>query len=151
MQLRLWLPVVIGTWLFSSHSQAAQLPSQSAKTVHYQMDVQMVGDGPTLRGVEQVTWRNQTTAPTSELWWHVYNNAWAGRDSVWLTEARGFGDDKLPRAWGNTEIDALALADGTSLEWTWVAQEKAPLDRTVMRVSLPIPVEPGGEVGHFRR
>jgi len=146
MQWVHWITVfgVVVNW--TSASLPAQLPSQSAKTVDYQMEVKMVGDGPTLRGVERVTWRNQTTAPTSELWWHVYNNAWAGRDSVWLTEARGFGDDKLPRAWGNTEIDALALADGTSLEWTWVAQEKAPLDRTVMRVSLPIPVEPGGEV-----
>ena len=127
-------------------SMAAQLPTQSAKTVHYDMTVAMQADSFMLTGQEQVTWRNQTEGTASELFWHVYNNAWAGRNSVWMVEARGFEDDKMPRAWGETQITHLALADGTELSWSWVPQEKAPDDRTVMRVELPKPVGPGEEV-----
>ena len=61
---------------------AAQLPETSPKTIDYELECQLLDEGKVIDGVMRVTWRNQTEAPTSELLWHVYNNAFSGRDSV---------------------------------------------------------------------
>jgi Peptidase family M1 domain len=134
---------------------AAQLPEASPKTLHYAMDVQLLDGGHLIRGSERVTWYNQTEAATDELWWHVYNNAFRGRDSVWLKEANQYEYDRgrLPKQYGGTDIESVKLMEigGVSLapqdlEWQWVPQPGAPNDRTVMKVQLPETVKPGEKV-----
>ncbi|MAW60374.1 MAG: hypothetical protein CMJ94_06015 [Planctomycetes bacterium] len=139
---------------------AAQLPETSPKTIDYELECQLLDEGKVIDGVMRVTWRNQTEAPTSELLWHVYNNAFSGRDSVWLKEAHQYqySGGRLPREYSNTDIEGLALLDlagdslrgedglPLSLRWEWVPQAKAPMDRTVFRVELPKPVAPGESV-----
>jgi hypothetical protein len=134
---------------------AAQLPETSAKTLRYAMDVQLLDGGHLIRGSERVTWTNQTEVATDELWWHVYNNAFRGRDSVWLREAHQYEYDggRLPKQYGGTDIESVELLEiggvtlaPQNLEWQWVAQPDAPEDRTVMKVQLPEAVKPGEKV-----
>lgn len=135
-------------------SEAA--PQELAPVVRYRLDVALTPDADevyrVIRGSSTVTWRNPTGAATAELYWHVYNNAWAGRDSLWLREARRLGDERLPRAWGGTEITRVRrrsdtdAAEGVDLPWTFVPHPDAPGDRTVLQVLLPEAVPPGGTV-----
>ncbi|MHC4824575.1 MAG: M1 family metallopeptidase [Planctomycetota bacterium] len=135
-----------------------QLPSVSPRTLAYEMDVAIEDDGHTISGQLKVTWHNQTAAPTSELLWHVYNNAWADPHSSWLTEARLKGDAKEPMEWGGTEVEWVrmvglqgpdgveGLQESMDLTFDYLPQPGAPLDRTVARTLLPRPVLPGHSV-----
>ncbi len=137
-----------------------QLPAHSPQLLTYEMDVRLADDGKTISSSLQVTWRNTTETATSELLWHVYNNAWADRDSSWLVEARSHGDMAEPGEWGGTSVSNVrlvnlfsvaddggtALAADQLLAWKYLPQPGAPLDRTVARLELPHPVPPGGSV-----
>ncbi|NQU48121.1 MAG: M1 family metallopeptidase [Planctomycetes bacterium] len=153
MLVRSFLPLL--TWLLGAVLLYAQTPESLAKTLRYSMDCQLVDHGRLIRGSELVQWTNKTPVPTNELWWHVYNNAFAGRDSVWMKEAHQYqyGDGRLPREWGGTDIESMQVtAFGEQefapedLEWNWVAQPGAPNDQTVLRCKLPMSVEPGTSV-----
>ena len=142
-------------WLLGAVFLCAQTPESLSKTLRYSMDCQLVDHGRLIRGTELVQWTNKTPEPTKELWWHVYNNAFAGRDSVWMKEAHQYqyGDGRLPREWGGTDIESMQVtAFGEQefapedLEWNWVAQPGAPNDQTVLRCILPMSVEPGTSV-----
>ena len=127
---------------------SAQLPVACNKVVDYDIDVVLDDDGRTITGTVLLDWRNTTSVATDELYWHVYNNAWSNRDSVFMQEAHIFGDGRLPRDWGFTEISAVhqwGNADGRNpaLQWNWQEQPGYPADRTVMRVQLTQAVEPG--------
>lgn len=146
--------------LGASRSAVGQMPEASQKTIDYQMECQLLDEGKVVSGMMRATWRNQTEASTNELWWHVYNNAFSGRDSVWMKEAHQYqySGGRLPREYSNTEIQGFFLEDlggepqrdeaGAPLEmrWEWVPQAKAPNDRTVFKVRLPRPVAPGESV-----
>jgi hypothetical protein len=122
------------------------LPLQSPRLLSYVIDAKLAEDGHTISAQLQVTWRNTTSVPTGELFWHVYNNAWADRDSAWLTESRRLGDMQEPTEWGGTVVSHVRLASGQPLSWEYLPQPGAPLDRTVARIVLPEVVPPGGSV-----
>jgi len=158
--LSLCLSIVLcgGTGLFAQEPLPTHLPSASPRTVAYAMDVALAEDGRTISGQLKVTWVNQTSVPTDELYWHVYNNAWEGPQSAWLSEARMKGDDKIPAEWGHTEVEwvrflgitnpagELLGADSLDLDFEFLPQPGAPLDRTVARVVLPRAVLPNHSV-----
>ncbi len=153
MRIRLVPPLL--AWLLGAVFLCGQEPDSLAKTLRYAMDCQLVDHGRIIRGTERVEWTNKTPQPTDELWWHVYNNAFAGRDSLWMKEAHQYqyGGGRLPREWGGTTIESLqVVAYGEQefrpedLEWEWVAQPGAPNDQTVLRCKLPMSVEPGTSV-----
>ncbi len=133
------------------------LPERSARIVQYRIRARLDDDERTIRGQLEATWRNAGAAPTQDLFWHVYNNAWESVDSLWLTEGRRFafgrGEESRPRVFGGTEVSAVRLAsaatpalpEGAALVWEWLGQPGAPRDRTVARTALPEPVPPGGE------
>jgi hypothetical protein len=149
---------MLGAVLFllsAAGSIPAQLQEASAKTLKYNLECQLVDQGRMIRGAELVTWTNQTPVPTNELLWHVYNNAFAGQDSVWMREAHQYqyGGGRLPRQFGGTNIESLQLVEiggrefaPEDLEWNWVAQPEAPHDQTVLRAQLPETVLPGSRV-----
>ncbi|MDA0666905.1 MAG: M1 family metallopeptidase [Planctomycetota bacterium] len=140
--------------LFAQEPLPTHLPTESPRTVAYEMDVALAEDGHTISGQLKVTWVNQTSSPTDELYWHVYNNAWEGPQSAWLTEARMKGDDTMPREFGHTEVEwahflgitnpeGEVIGEGNlDLDFEYLPQPGAPLDRTVARVKLPRKVLP---------
>lgn len=153
MLIRLVPPLL--AWLLGAVFLCGQEPDSLAKTLRYAMDCQLVDHGRMIRGTERVEWTNKTPQATNELWWHVYNNAFAGRDSLWMKEAHQYqyGGGRLPREWGGTSIESLQLVafgeqefQPEDLEWNWVPQPGAPNDQTVLRCKLPMSVEPGTSV-----
>ncbi|KAA3604882.1 MAG: M1 family peptidase [Planctomycetota bacterium] len=143
----------------------------AAKTLRYHLQVRLQEDGRTIDGTCRLTWRNPTEQATSELRFHVYNNAWADWNSVWLRQARMFeSQPRRPRAWGETTLHRVRLIEsgategktqgeedpedaGQELPWHYLAQPPAPgpgpggpMDRTVAQLTLPQPVAGGDRI-----
>ncbi len=133
-------------------SSPAQLPTSCEKVVDYEIDVTLDDDGRTIFGTLNLEWTNRTKHSTSQLVWHVYNNAWSNKNSVFMREAHLFGDDRMPLDWAaSTEISAARIypddaSAARNLTINWRRQPDAPEDRTVMELPLPKPVEPGQSV-----
>ncbi len=147
-------------WLAPVAAQEGVEPAATETTVglHYDIQVQLEADGHALRGQMVVEWHNNQPQATQELRWHVYNNAWEGMQSLWMREAQLQQYERSPKTWGHTEVDSvrvLQITDGqhqnlltapTAVEFQYLPQVGAPLDRTVAKTSLPVAVVPGGFV-----
>ncbi|HJM40008.1 MAG TPA: M1 family metallopeptidase [Planctomycetota bacterium] len=133
-------------YVLSALPAFAQLPEQSPKVVDYTIAAHLQADGRTIKGELSLDWKNTTTQPTQELHWHVYNNAWKSRDSLFMQEAHRFGVNRSPREWGGTQIKEVTLKDGTPLEFSYQPQSGAPKDETVLITKLPKEVQPGETV-----
>ena len=111
----------------------------------------------TITGRERITWRNMATKAATELQFHLYWNAWKNSRSTWLREASlgtarnlaGFRSDD----WGRIDVSSVGLVAGESVATDLTASKHFiapddgnPDDETVMAVSLPRPVAPGGEL-----
>ena len=130
---------------------ADPLPEHAVPVVSYSIDVSLDAATHSLKGQEHVTWRNPSAAPVSELWFHLYLNAFRNTRSTFFRESGGQlrGDEMPEGGWGWTDITRLALADGTDLKPGVTFEhpdDDNQDDRTVLRVPLPTPVEPGAEV-----
>ena len=103
-------------------------------------------------GRGQLTWRNVSNVPATELRFHMYWNAWRDRFSSWLRE------DRLTRSTprilrdediGSIDLSTLAIAGSSGpLDLLPRARYIAPddgnsEDRTVLAVPLDRPVAPG--------
>ena len=129
----------------------ASAAALSPRNANYEIDVRLDPEARLLRGAQTVTWRNIRDAPTGELWFHLYWNAWRNDESTWMREDRyrgrsDRGDDVEPGDWGYLEVESIRLAGGPELERRFDASDDGnSADRTVMVATLPQPVEPGGE------
>jgi hypothetical protein len=132
----------------------ALFPGLLAAQLSYDLDIELHDDGRTIYGRSLVvSWVNTASTPTDELYWHVYNNAWSDKDTVFITEGRYYGSTDLPREWGSTEVfnvsmlstvdvDGNATTSGEKLTFDYVNL----IDKTVGVVKLPVAIEPGGSV-----
>ena len=102
-----------------------------------------------LTGTMSLTWRNGSGEEVSDLWFHLYLNAYANNRSLHMTEAKGrLRGTKVDRGFGWQEIRSLKVGDVdlTDAVTFRVPDSRAPLDRTLFSVDLPEPVPAGGEV-----
>ncbi len=113
------------------------------EVVTYNIEVTLdVENGYLLEGVETVTYRNTTQTDIPDLVFHLYLNAFANEETIFMKEG---GPMHRGNAWveaenGWIEVTGLRLLDGTEL-----ALE--PLeDGTLARAPLPELVGPGEEV-----
>jgi len=125
----------------------------SPRNANYSIDVALDHTSRTLSGREVVTWRNITSASTSELRFHLYYNAWKNMRSTWLRERSLSG--RMPGTiaeddWGWIEVGAVRLLTGDSTpidvssQWRYISPDDGnPNDQTVLQVPLPAPVQPG--------
>ena len=129
----------------------ADLPTKSDRVVSYTIRATLK---PSLKEVHadmDLVWRNTSSQPVSELYFHLYLNAFESRETTYTRESGGSGkagaefDDEHP---GWVRIDAMRLPDGTDL-WTsatraFVAPDDGnEKDRTLAHVKLPTAVAPG--------
>lgn len=130
---------------------ADPLPTSADKVVDYTISVRLDPENQELQGTERLIWRNPSTDPVSELWFHLYLNAFANTESTFFRESGGQlrGDKSRKDGWGWIDVTSMKLADGTDLLPTWTFEQPDDdndQDRTVGRILLPEPVEPGGDV-----
>lgn len=139
--------------LGAAPARADRLPDRAEQVVDYRIDVTLDPEKKSLTARERLVWRNPSTDAVSELWFHLYLNAFRNSRSTFMREtvARGgIRASSMPdEGWGGVDISAMRLPDGTDL--ISYLRFEAPddgnaEDRTLARVPLPSPVPPGGAV-----
>ena len=132
----------------------------SPRNASYEIDVRLDTVRKELKGRETIRWRNISAATTSELQFHLYWNGWRNRDSTWQREdrlaappARRQETEPRPEDAGASDVTRLSVtpAGGNAVDLTPVIRYLAPddgntADRTVMAVTLPEAIGPGGSL-----
>ncbi len=102
-------------------------------------------------GHETLLWKNDSLDPIPELQFHLYMNAFKNTKSTFIRESGGQlrGDRLQKDSWGYIDIRRMQIAGGADL--TKTIKFSAPDDgnaddRTVIRVPLPSPIAPGGQI-----
>lgn len=124
-------------------------PPLSPRNANYSLAATLNPDTHTITGTGRVSWRNITKAPTAELRFHLYWNAWRNDRSSFIRESRlgrasYAGRPQTDR--GSIDLQSLALLDSTDLlsRARFVAPDDGNSDdTTVLSVPLPKPVAPG--------
>lgn len=130
---------------------ADTLPERADEIVAYQISVRLDAATKQLDGREHITWRNPSTESVSDLWFHLYLNAFKNTKSTFFHESGGQlrGDRFADGKWGWTHVRSLRLSDGTdltsSMRYVHPDDDNAD-DQTVVQVPLPRPVPPGGTI-----
>jgi hypothetical protein len=139
---------------------ALELPpgALSPRNANYRIEAGLDAQKHTITGRQWLTWRNITGAPTSELQYHLYYNAFKNTRSTFMREGENvewMSREDLSqlgaKGWGWTEVTKIELAgDGGAPPTDLTAGRRyiAPDDgnaddQTVMAVPLPRAVAPG--------
>lgn len=122
----------------------------SPRLANYRIEVRLDQQAKLLHGRETLTWKNDQDFAVSDLWFHLYQNAFRNDRSTFMREEALAGGIKVKKdGWGFIEINSIRLASGEDLKPTlefMSPDDDNADDRTVARVVLPRPVEPGGSV-----
>lgn len=103
----------------------------------------------TVHGEGTIRWRNASDREVSELWLHLYLNAFKNQASVFMrTPVGGFRGTTIPKDWGTLDVRRLTWVDGARRELWPGAELRRPgdEDETDARVPLPAPVPPGATI-----
>ncbi|MEK3750799.1 M1 family metallopeptidase [Paenibacillus sp. FSL E2-8871] len=132
--------------------ESAPVPAEEAlsqRVVEYHIDVQLVPDTETLIASETVTWTHPGVKPVSDLYFHMYPNAFASSDTTFMKESGGTlrGDTMPENGFGSMTLTDLRTTEGTSLmqRVQFVQPDDGNVnDKTLLKIHLPQPVN-GGE------
>ena len=109
------LAVVVGP---ATAARADPLPQHATEVVHYRISVKLDPATHKLTGRERVTWRNPSADPVTDLWFHLYLNAFKNSKSTFVRESGGQlrGDQMAKDGWGWIDVTSLVAEDGTDLK-----------------------------------
>jgi hypothetical protein len=93
-------------------------------------------------GTLRLHWVNESSAPASDLWFHLYLNAFASDDTVFMRESRGQLRGVRSPGRGGLVVHTLRTAAGVDL-LPRSNRELLRGDATQLRVPLAAPVAPG--------
>lgn len=131
--------------------QTAQLQPLSKRVAEYHMSVSLREDGQHLDGEQSVTWTNPGKKEVSELYFHLYPNAFQSGKSTFMRESGGKlrQDRATPDSRSHIELLTLQTLEGESLlprlQYTRPDDGNAH-DYTLARLRLPEAVPPGKSV-----
>lgn len=126
-------------------------PALSNRIVEYHMAVALQPGKKMLQGAQTVTWQNPGAKPVSELYFHLYPNAFSSRKTTFMRESGGKlrNDKQRPDSYGRMTLLTLKTAQGDDLltQTAYVRPDDGNGDdQTLLRVTLPQPVMPGGKI-----
>ena len=129
----------------------------SSRLANYEMDVKLDAQKRLIDGTEVLTWKNNTSHPTSELQFHLYYNAWLNEESSQfhsIRRRRSFREnqsDFRENDWAYNKVHSIKILGSqdwsesdisASMEFIQPDDDNKQ-DRTVLNVALPKPVAPG--------
>ncbi|WP_240906171.1 M1 family metallopeptidase [Thermomonas sp. HDW16] len=121
----------------------------SNRVVAYSIDAELDPVKHTIKGKQQLTWRNRSAQPVCSVYLHMYLNGFNGHGSTFMTEQRasesGFRSnvDTKDGEYGFIRLDKVAQG-GAAAKWTFVQPDGGPkTDQSVVRIDLPQPVAAG--------
>ncbi|HSO40000.1 MAG TPA: M1 family metallopeptidase [Labilithrix sp.] len=117
------------------------------KVVDYTLRAKLDPAAHTVHGEGTITWRNVSRTSVSELWMHLYLNAFKNQSSVFMrAPIGGFRGSTIPKEWGTIDVRKLTWLDGAEKRDLWSTVElhrKDDEDETDARIPLPRPVAAG--------
>ncbi|OAB43602.1 M1 family metallopeptidase [Paenibacillus glacialis] len=121
----------------------------SKRVVEYHLDVSLDPDEKVLKGTETLTWTHPGKNTVTELYFHLYPNAFSSTDTTFMKESGGrLRNDVMPTdGFGSMTLTELETADGLSLmhRIQYVQPDDGnSKDTSLVKVRLPRPVK-GGE------
>ena len=145
----------LGLLVILSGSAAGQRQAGSSRA-DYRIEARLDGLTKRLAGELWLTWTNKSGEAVSDLWFHLYLNAFSNNRSTHLHEAGGkLRDVEVEEGWGWSQVTAVEVAGaGEGGGYTDIfpsfryrrPDDGRQDDRTVFSVDLPRPVEPGSQL-----
>jgi len=131
--------------LASSSWASAQPTYVTADEPRDQVALHAVLDPATHRIDGTLRWRftNRSAAPVTELYWHLYLNAFRAEGSLFLREGGTEIRHRQAGAAGGITLTALRQADGRDLLARSTLDVGVPDDTTQLRTTLHTPLPPG--------
>lgn len=135
--------VLCGVWLVLMGSVVVQGTADRywQQEVQYQIAVQLDTKNHRLTGTETLKYKNNSPDTLSEVWFHLYPNAYKDDNSIFAQELRQNGSSRFALApaeeRGFIQIDSI-FAQNQRLSGRY-----KPGDETEMLVPLPVPLKPG--------
>ena len=132
--------------------ESVQQPSAevlSDRVTEHHIDVTLNEKTNTLIGTETLSWTHPGKKTVSEVYLHLYANAFESPDSTFMQESGGkLRNDTMPKdGWGSIRLTELKTADGISLlhRIQYVQPDDGnKKDKTLAKIRIPRPVH-GGE------
>lgn len=123
----------------------------SHRIVEYHIAVSLLPEQKMLQGNQTVTWENPGSKPVSEVYFHLYPNAFESTKTTFNRESGGkLRQDKMTsESFGGMKIDSFETTTGQDLSThlSFVQPDDGNSnDRTLMKVRLSDPVEPGEKI-----
>lgn len=125
--------------------------AEPAPPLAYRLAAQLDAEARTVSGTLHVRWRNPSRVPATELYLHLYLNAFAGNRTTLMRELGAEAErwwTRHPDGWGRIDLATLRL-DGRDVlaQLTYVQPDDGNGDdRTLARLALPAPVPPRGTI-----
>lgn len=135
--------------LLAARAGAAEAPP--ATPFAYRLTARLDPEARTVSGSLRARWRNPGRTPASELYLHLYLNAFASNRTTLMTELGADAERwwrRHPDGWGRIDVATLRV-DGRDVlaQMAFVAPDDGNADdRTLVRVTLPAPVPPRASV-----
>jgi len=126
----------------ASDRDAAIVAPPAPCPTRYAIDAALDPVAHTVDGTVRLHWVNESSAPATDLWFHLYLNAFASNDTVFMRESRGQLRGVRSPGHGGLDLHALRTAAGVDL----LARADRALvrgDAPQLRVPLAAPVAPG--------
>ncbi|WP_010278491.1 M1 family metallopeptidase [Paenibacillus senegalensis] len=123
----------------------------SKRIVEYHISVALQTDTNQLSGSQTLTWENPGAKPVSELYFHLYPNAFESKKTTFFQESGGKlrQDEHTQESFGSMELLSVKTVDGLDLtdRIQYVQPDDGNIhDRTLIRIVLPGAVQPGQTV-----
>ncbi|GGG25200.1 M1 family metallopeptidase [Paenibacillus abyssi] len=123
----------------------------SKRVVEYHIDVHLHEGDKLLHGEQTVTWTNPGKKTVSELYFHLYPNAFLSKDTTFMRESGGKLRDDVATAesTGYMKLESLQTMSGSNLlpRLQYVQPDDDNVnDMTLARLRLPEDVAPGQSV-----
>lgn len=131
--------------------ESVQQPSVqvlSDRVAEYHLDVKLDEASGTLNGIETLSWTNPGKKGVSDIYLHLYANAFDSSDSTFMKESGGKlrGDSMPENGWGSISLKEVRTTDGLSLlhRVQFVQPDDGNVkDKTLAKIHLPKAVGSG--------
>jgi hypothetical protein len=121
-----------------------------ARVVDYTLRAKLDPVLHTVHGEGTIAWTNVSSQPVSQLWMHLYLNAFKNQSSVFMrAPVGGFRGGTMPREWGTIDVRRLTWVDGQERRELGPAIELRrgdELDETDASIALPRAVAAGESI-----
>ena len=130
------------------------LADHAEEVASYTLSAKLDPSAHTVHGEGTIRWRNASSVPVSELWLHLYLNAFKNEKSSFLREPLPFRTGETMKDWGFIDVRRLAL-HGASVDGPGAAVDLWPgaelhregdEDETDVRVPLGRDVAPNESI-----